>query len=77
MERNQGFGHESPIGQEPKQTQLASLGADLQRETAGGRGLRKPAIAPSRFWKQGLQGMSQQGNIFKDHDPDEPSIAKQ
>ena len=48
MERNQGFGHESSIGQEPKETQLPSLGPDLQGQTAGDRGLRKPAIAPSR-----------------------------
>jgi hypothetical protein len=77
MERNQGFGHESSIFQEPKETQLPSLGPNLQRETSGDRGLRKPAIAPARPLKQGQQGMSQKSNIFKDGDPDELSIAKQ
>jgi hypothetical protein len=77
MQGNQGFGHESWISQEPKETQLSSLGPDLQRETAGDSGLRKPAIAPSRSLKQGQQCMSQQSNIFKDRDPDEASIAKQ
>jgi hypothetical protein len=77
MERNQGFGHQSAIGQEPKETQLPSLGPDLQGETSGDRGLRKPAIAPSGSLKQGQQGMSQQSNIFQEGDPDEASIAKQ
>jgi len=77
MERNQGFGHQSSIGQEPKETQLPSLGLDLQRQTARDRGLRKPAIPPSGPLKKGQQGVSQQSNISKNCDPDEPSIAKQ
>jgi hypothetical protein len=58
MERNQGFGHESSIGQEPKETQRPSLGSDLQGQTAGDGGLRKPAVAPACSLKQGQQGMS-------------------
>jgi hypothetical protein len=77
MQRTQGFGNESSIGQEPKEAQLPSLGPDLQGETSGDRGLRKPAIAPARSLKQGQQRMSQKSNIFKEGDPDEPSIAKQ
>jgi len=77
MERNQGFGHESAIGQEPEETQLPSLGPHLQGETAGDRGLRQPAISPSGSMKQGQQGMSQKSNIFQEGDPDEPSVAKQ
>jgi len=77
MERNQGFGHQSSIGQEPEETQLPSLRPDLQRQTAGDRGLRKPAIAPSCPLKEGQQSVSQQSNISKNCDPGEPSIAKQ
>jgi hypothetical protein len=77
MESNQGFGHQSSIGQETKETQLPSLRPDLQRQTARNRGLRKPAVAPARSLKQGQQGVSQKSNISKNCDPDEPSIAKQ